>query len=274
MRSKIPVVIPARNEASRILDTISSIREIGEFVGIEMLLVVVDDGSKDSTAEIAEAAGCIVVKLPDRGYSALGKPELADTHNAGFNYISNLGIDFEFVMVIGSDTTFIPNYLELLLLEMDQNPNLVMCAGMINGLRTNPTAVRGSGRIIRYSFWKQLGECLPNTYYGWESYPVVYACAHGYETKTVYSALMFTSRAPLHGVDWFRYGIAMKENGSIFPYVILRALKAARYISIKQGWRLILGYFSKVKNRYPEVMRAFTKGYQRKRLFHFLTFRS
>lgn len=274
MRTKIPVVIPARNEANRILKTIDGIRKIGREVNIEMLLVVVDDGSSDITAAIAEKAGCHVIRLKDRGYSALGKPELADTHNAGFNYISSLGIDFEFVMVVGSDTTFNPDYLKLLLAEMDADSNLVMCAGMIDGLRTNPTAVRGSGRIIRYSYWKSIGERLPNCYYGWESYPVVYANTHGFKTKTVYEALMFTSRPPLHGVDWFRYGIAMKENGSIFPYVLLRGIKAAKNISLKQGIRLIRGYFSKVQNKYPDELRMFTKNYQKKRLNHFLTFKS
>lgn len=274
MRTKIPVVIPARNEASRIVDTIHGIRKIGHEAGVQMFLVVVDDGSSDLTAQIAKDLGCHVISLKDRGYSALGKPELADTHNAGFNFISNMGIDFEFVMVVGSDTTFNSDYLKLLLAEMDADPNLVMCAGMIDGIRTNPTAVRGSGRLIRYSFWKTIGEKLPNYYYGWESYPVVYANTHGYKTKTVYDALMYTSRAPLHGVDWFRYGIAMKENGSIFPYVLLRGMKAAKNISLKQGFRLVRGYFSKVQNKYPDELRVFTKNYQKKRLHHFLTFKS
>ena len=217
MRTKIPVVIPARNEANRILDTIDGIRKIGREANIEMFLVVVDDGSSDITAAVSEKAGCHVIRLKDRGYSALGKPELADTHNAGFDFISSMGIDFEFVMVVGSDTTFKPDYLKLLLAEMDADSNLVMCAGMIDGLRTNPTAVRGSGRIIRYSYWKTIGERLPNCYYGWESYPVVYANAHGYKTKTVYDALMFTSRAPLHGVRLVSLWNCNERKRQYFP---------------------------------------------------------
>ncbi len=274
MKLKIPVIVPARNEANRITATIEGIREIGAQAGVEMYIIVVDDGSKDETSKVAAAAGCHVVPLPDRGYSALGKPELANTHNAGFEVVSQLNESFEYIMVVGADTTFEPNYLNCLLEEMNANQNLVMCAGVIDGILTNPSAVRGSGRIIRYSFWKLIGERLPNTYYGWESFPVVYANTHGFETKTVYNALMYTSRAPLHGVDWFRYGIAMKENGSIFPYVMLRAMKAAKNISVKQGFRLIRGYFSRVTVRYPKPLRQFTKKYQYKRLFHFFTFQS
>lgn len=60
----IAVVIPARDEAARIAATVSAARAIGE-------VVVVDDGSRDSTAEVARAAGARVVRHPrNRGKAA------------------------------------------------------------------------------------------------------------------------------------------------------------------------------------------------------------
>ncbi len=269
----LPIVIPAKNEEKRLLKTIQSIKEMCEFSKVEPYIVVVDDGSKDKTAEIAEGAGCHVCRLKDRGYSALGKPELADTHNAGFNYITeNLKDNYTYLMVIGSDTAFQKDYLSILLSEMEKNPNLAMCSGILDGYYTNPRAVRGSGRIIRLSFWKLVGCKLPNNYYSWESYPVVYANAKGFDTKTIYNAGMSTDRPPMHGVDWKRYGIGMRENGSLFIYVLLRAARACIKITPKQGYRLILGYLSGAEQMYPPEMRSYTRRYQLNRIKQFLTF--
>jgi glycosyltransferase involved in cell wall biosynthesis len=54
----VACVIPAKDEADRIAATVAAAGEIG---GVE-LVVVVDDGSADGTAEAAERAGAIVVR--------------------------------------------------------------------------------------------------------------------------------------------------------------------------------------------------------------------
>ena len=268
---KIPVVIPARNEEKRLEKTIQSIRETAKFAGVEPYIVVVDDGSKDNTSAVAERLGCHVIRLKDRGYSALGRPELADTHNAGFDHIkSQSDMPYEYLMVSGSDTSYANDYLQILLEQMRKNEKLAMCSGVLDGFYTNPMAVRGSGRIIRRTFWESIGSKLPNDLYAWESYPVVAANSGGFKTSTIYEARMQTDRPPLRSVDWKRYGIGMKENGSVLPYVILRGAKASIQISPKAGFRLILGYFSSVKNRYPLEMRQFVSSYQKNRILSFL----
>jgi len=55
----IAVLIPAHEEADRIADTVAAAREIPGVTRV----VVVDDGSRDDTAERAEAAGAKVVRL-------------------------------------------------------------------------------------------------------------------------------------------------------------------------------------------------------------------
>jgi len=57
-KTSISVVIPAYNEEARLLPTLDRIAEYLSTAGFEMAeILVVDDGSKDSTAEIARQAG-------------------------------------------------------------------------------------------------------------------------------------------------------------------------------------------------------------------------
>ncbi len=61
--SPLAVVIPARNEAERILATVTC---VGEVADVEVVIVV-DDGSSDGTARVAADAGAEIVRL-ERGY--------------------------------------------------------------------------------------------------------------------------------------------------------------------------------------------------------------
>ena len=55
---RVSIIIPAFNEETRIKDTIAAVKNIADIFEI----IVVDDGSKDKTAEIAGSAGAKVVR--------------------------------------------------------------------------------------------------------------------------------------------------------------------------------------------------------------------
>jgi len=57
----LSIVIPAKNEAAAIADVVASARS--EYPEAE--IIVVDDGSTDATADLAEAAGATVVRHPE-----------------------------------------------------------------------------------------------------------------------------------------------------------------------------------------------------------------
>jgi hypothetical protein len=59
----VAILVPARDEAERIAGTVAALRRA--FPGAEV--VVADDGSRDATADVAEQAGAIVLRLPARG---------------------------------------------------------------------------------------------------------------------------------------------------------------------------------------------------------------
>jgi Glycosyl transferase family 2 len=63
VREPVAVLVAARDEEERIGATVEALRR--EFPGVEVL--VADDGSRDGTAEAAEAAGAVVLRLPRRG---------------------------------------------------------------------------------------------------------------------------------------------------------------------------------------------------------------
>jgi glycosyltransferase involved in cell wall biosynthesis len=70
-RPRIPfsVVIPAFNEEKGIVPTLRELREV--LAGLDYEIVVVDDGSRDRTAELARAEGVTVFQQPlNRGYGA------------------------------------------------------------------------------------------------------------------------------------------------------------------------------------------------------------
>ena len=61
--SGVTILVAARNEAERIAGTIAALHR--DFPGAEVL--VVDGASSDSTAECAEEAGAVVIRLGRRG---------------------------------------------------------------------------------------------------------------------------------------------------------------------------------------------------------------
>ncbi len=63
---KVSFLIPAYNEANTIGEVLDRIAALG----LDVQTVVVDDGSTDGTAEIAEAKGALVIRQANRGKGA------------------------------------------------------------------------------------------------------------------------------------------------------------------------------------------------------------
>lgn len=69
---RLSVVVPSYNEADRIKGTVETISEVlsAQIDNDDFEVIVVDDGSSDDTANLAEAAGARVVSQPNRGKGA------------------------------------------------------------------------------------------------------------------------------------------------------------------------------------------------------------
>lgn len=297
-KNTIAVYIPARNEADasikdwlgnpsnddgiwtnyeryNISKTIKSLKDAADFVGATIDIVVINDGSRDNTSQVAKDLGAMVIDLPDRGFSALGRPELSETHNAGLSYIRKHFASADYIMVSGADTVYEMDYFLHILKEFKKNPKLMICGGRwIEGVKSSPRAVRGSGRIYKWDLMAHLDFKLPFLY-SWESYPLYWAQASGFETYSLEESRFSSLRTPYGIVNWKYYGYGMYEIGFTFPYVFGRALKTflagKPTYAIKLVWGWIIAHFMKSINRYPKHVRKYIRGYQWARILKVLT---
>jgi len=100
-KNNLAIIIPAYNEAGRIATSIAGIRKFGNAD-----VVIVNDGSDDSTASEARAAGARVIELPfNLGYGA--------ALQTGFKYAIDKG--YEFAVQMDADGQHDPLSIEALI---------------------------------------------------------------------------------------------------------------------------------------------------------------
>lgn len=172
----IVALIVARNEEEYISRVISALTN--QTFPINNI-VLVDDGSTDETANIAESLGCIVISLPFHEESLVGTPELAIRWNAGLNTVKEYSPDY--VLLMGGDHVLPENYVEELLAQMTDE--IVIASGRIEGEIFDENSPRGSGRLVKAPFWIQVNEMQYPVSHGWESWLLMKALQMGYETR-------------------------------------------------------------------------------------------
>lgn len=135
-------LIVARNEEERISRVISALKS--QTFPINKV-VLVNDGSTDETATIAERLGGIVMSLPFHEESLVGTPELDIRWNVGLYTVIEHSPDY--VLLMGGDHVLPENYIEELLEKMTDK--IVIASGRIEGEPYTENAPRGSGRLVK-----------------------------------------------------------------------------------------------------------------------------
>lgn len=173
---KYAVVIPARNEERYIGKTLSALRK--QTIPPSQIIVV-DDGSRDKTLEIAMKNADLTIHLQDRGYGALGRPELAKVISEGLDLV---GKDVDYVLICGADARLPPDFFEKISTRMKENPKLVIASGRVEGQSYHPHSPRGT-RIVEAKFWKELNGMQYPIVWGWEPWLFYKAMQLGFEVK-------------------------------------------------------------------------------------------
>jgi glycosyltransferase involved in cell wall biosynthesis len=61
-KDEVAVIIPAYNEDQQIAEVVTSAQKIITKSGFKCTVIVIDDGSKDATAQVARRAGAVVIR--------------------------------------------------------------------------------------------------------------------------------------------------------------------------------------------------------------------
>ncbi len=243
----VGVVVKAKNEEDNIGITLKYLfRQTLK----PSIVVVVNDGSKDRTGEIARKMGAKVIDLPDIGVYAVSLPHLAYVINVGLREIYR-NVDVDYVMIMDADHILPRNYLETIVNRMQKDPRLVMASGVIIGEKTKDWSPRGSGRVVDWSWWKSIGGRYPY-HYGWETWLVFRALKDGYKVRA-FSDIKTIALRPtkLTPKKYFRYALGMRALGYWFPYVFGRAFMATLKNPLN-FYAILAGYLVPVK-RYKDL---------------------
>ncbi|MBM6868066.1 glycosyltransferase family 2 protein [Collinsella tanakaei] len=131
---KILAVIPAYNEEACIVDTVEWLRR--ECPDISYL--VVNDGSKDATADLCRAHGFSYVSLSIN-------TRLTSAFRCGMKYAWRHG--FDAVVQFDADGQHLPSYIPKLAAAMEEHDaDIVIASRFLDG--TKPTGARGVGQRL------------------------------------------------------------------------------------------------------------------------------
>lgn len=230
---KIVALIVARNEERYIFKVISAIKN--QTLPISNI-VFVDDGSTDETASIVESLECILISLPYHEDSLIGKLDLVKRWNIGLKKVIEYSPDY--VLLMGGDHILPDYYVEELLNNMTDD--IVIASGRIVGEGFNETAPRGSGRIVKMSFWIKLHNIQYPISYGWESWLLFKAMQLGYKTKCFRDIVTKIERETTLNNSSSK-GKAMYALGYDYKYCIGRCFLTF-FRSPKAGIKMLLGW--------------------------------
>jgi len=264
------VAVVTRNGANHVARTLDSLLDQTEK---PTRITVVDDGSTDDTPRILQKyrelhGGVTVITQPDRGYDIRRVP-------ANINLAYKRGADREstYFMISGDDCIYPSNYSESLTARFDSNPLLVVASGQpSSGSREHSPS--GSGRMIRASFWRDMGERYPLKA-GWETWLLYKAREKGLQVR-LFDDLTYEHARPRGTEHQFVYwGAAMGTLGYDPLYALGRIARNlfARSVSVHGTVNMLRGYLAAELGsddpfmlRFDKSLRGFVKRGQQRRI--------
>jgi glycosyltransferase involved in cell wall biosynthesis len=231
-------------------------------------IIVVNDGSTDKTLEILESFNEIEIinrKRKDKvEFFTAEEPKII---NDGLERLVN-ETDCKYIMNLDADHILPKNYLSKIISNMEKEPDLVACSGVIEGeYFVIPVH---SGRVYRYDYLKKFNLKYPEKFAA-EDYLILKAESMGYQIKifsdVVTKVLRKTKTRYSDPHDFYDIGRGMKALGYAFPYVLIKSIMVG-IKNPKNSIFLLKGFFVKNTQLYEPELRKFVRNTQYKNLLH------
>lgn len=207
-RSRIGIVIPALNESATIIDVVNA-------AGIYGVPIVVDDGSTDNTAELADQAGAVVVAHDcNLGYDA--------ALNSGFDKAAKF--DCEVIITLDADGQHDPSLLQRFIVLIDSGMDVVigirsrrqrLAEHMFSGYTSLRYGIRDplcGMKAYRISVYRQLGYFDSYDSIGTEM--MLFAARNGYKIGQMPFSVRERQDKP-------RFGRVLMGNYKIFRAMVI-----------------------------------------------------
>ena len=257
--------MPVRDEEKFLQGTIDS---LAAQTNCPQQLIVVDDGSRDRTAEIAHRAGEVhswieTVQRRDRGFRKPGGGVVEAFYDG---YAHTKGCDWDFVVKLDGDLSFEPDYFEKSLLRFDTDLKLGIGGGTVcarvNGVLMAEAPgdpvfhVRGATKIYRRECWEAIGGLIRAP--GWDTVDEFRANMLGWTTYT-FPELKLWHHRPAGGAqgtwkNWVKNGVANYVAGYHPVFMLLKGVR--RMLDrpyIIGGCGLLFGFMKGYLRRIPQV---------------------
>ena len=259
------VITPVRNEEGNFPRTVESFAEQSIRPA---LWIIVDDGSKDQTGAIADAAAekyewIRVIHRADRGFRQPGTG-VVEAVNEGLAKVGTL--DWDYLIKFDGDLAFGSDYFAQCFAHFERDPKLGVGGGLIcstnaNGLIGESLGdpafhVRGATKIYRRACWEQIGGLYKAP--GWDTIDELKANMLGWSSRTFRELkvhqLKYTGSADGAWRNWVKNGLANYITGYHPLFMLAKCIKriiARPYVIGAAG--LACGFLKGYVQRIPQV---------------------
>lgn len=168
------VVIPAYMEAAKVADVVAQCQEQCP------LVIVVDDGSSDATAEVAESAGAVVLRQDKNQGKGVALTR-------GFEYAAGRGC--EALVTLDADGQHLPEEIAVFFEEYKKSGTPVLVGNRMEDQSRMPLVRRWTNSYMSWVLSRAMGQRVPDTQCGYRLYrcdiiPHVNATCDGFAAES------------------------------------------------------------------------------------------